>query len=115
MTEKPLWGFATPDSVSTQPVPLQAALRQPIPIFGGATYTDWRLPSQKEALQIYQSGIRGLNQTGNLTTHFGSIDGWFWTSSTASYGTGNAWEINFSGGYTVDISKNDPHRVICVR
>jgi len=91
------------------------AVTSPIPVIGGATYSDWRLPTQKELMQIYQGGVRGLNQTSNLTTFFGDVDTWFWSSSSMSDVTSNAWYVHLGYGYTGANVKTDARRVVCVR
>ncbi len=92
------------------------ALRSPIPVIG-ATYTDWRLPTQKELMQLYQGGVRGLNQTSNLTTFFGDVDRHFWSSSSLSNNNSNAWRVHLGYGYAFDYGngKTDTNGVVCVR
>ena len=94
-----------------------AALRAPIPTIGSASYTDWRLPTQKELMGLYNAGIRGLNQTSTLTGKFGSVAGpYFWSSSTVSGGTTLAWSVNLADGYTYPSNlKTNAFRVVCVR
>ena len=87
----------------------------PIPIIGGFTYTDWRLPTQKELLQLYNAGITGLNQTSNLTTYFGSTSGFFWSASTVSYRTAGSWNVVLNNGTSHDSEKPNFGTVICVR
>jgi hypothetical protein len=92
----------------------------PIPIIGGATYTDWRLPTQKELMQLYNAGVRGLNQTSNLTIFFGSVDTNFWSSSSLSGFASRAWHVTLNDGVTYDsgkanYAKTDTHRAVCVR
>jgi hypothetical protein len=91
------------------------ALRSPIPVIGGSTYTDWRLPTQKELMQLYNAGVRDLNQTSNLTTFFGSLQNWFWSSSSVSYNTSTAWYVYLDGGGTNNYVKTDAGRIVCVR
>jgi len=91
------------------------AVTSHIPVIGGATYSDWRLPTQKELMQIYQGGVRGLNQTSNLTTFFGDVDTWFWSSSSVSNDTSFAWLVNLYHGSTYGYSKTNTSRVVCVR
>jgi hypothetical protein len=96
------------------------AVTSPIPVIGGATYTDWRLPTQKELMQLYIAGARGLNQTTNLTTYFGNVTTYFWTSTTVSDFTTYGHIVDLSRGHTNnETSSNDDkgtsNRVMCVR
>jgi hypothetical protein len=86
-----------------------------IPVIGDASYDDWRLPTQKELMQLYNAGVRGLNQTSNLTTFFGDVDGWFWSSSSMSNGTSNAWIVYLHDGFTGISGKAGSDRAVCVR
>lgn len=87
----------------------------PIPIIGGYTYVDWRSPTQKELLHLYNAGITGLNQTSNLTMYFGSTTAFFWSASTVSNQTVNAWNVVLNSGNLNEASKPDFNKVICVR
>ncbi len=51
----------------------------------------WRLPTQKELLQLYVNGIAKLAIGG------GSLNNYFWSSTDVSTG-GNAWGVTFSRG-----------------
>jgi len=90
------------------------ALRSPIPVIG-ASYTDWRLPTQKELMHLYQGGVRGLNQTSNLTTYFGTVNAGFWASSTESGDATYAWYVSMNAGYQGTGLKTVAQKVICVR
>jgi hypothetical protein len=91
------------------------AITNPIPVIGGASYSDWRLPTQKELMQLSNAGIRGLNQTSNLMTFFGDVDASFWSSSSVSYNASNAWSVNLYNGTTGDNGKTLTNRAVCVR
>jgi hypothetical protein len=91
------------------------AVTTPIPVIGGATYSDWRLPTQKELMQLYNAGIRGLNQTSNLTAVFGDVDPVFWSSSSVSGNASSARSVHLSGGESDFATKSLVNRVICVR
>ena len=86
-----------------------------LPIIGGAAYGDWRLPTQKELMQLSVAGIRGLNQTTNMTTYFGNLDNTFWSSSSLSYMTtfGNFEHLLLN--YADGASKTTERAVVCVR
>jgi len=45
----------------------------PVPIIGGSTYSDWRVPTQKELMWLHVAGIRSLNPTVGLTARFGEL------------------------------------------
>jgi len=92
------------------------SITNPIPVTGPASYTDWRLPTQKELMQLYQGGVRGLNQTSNLTVFFGDVDDAFWSSSSVSYNTSAAWYVHLYEGSIYDGGKNGTMvRAVCVR
>ena len=93
------------------------AVTSPIPVIGGTTYTDWRLPTQKELMQLYNAGIRGLNQTATMTTNFGNVTQYFWSASSVSYSTTYAWSVYLLNGVTTfDAStKTTAYLVVCVR
>ncbi|MCA2961275.1 MAG: DUF1566 domain-containing protein [Silvanigrellales bacterium] len=92
------------------------AVTSPIPVIGPATYTDWRLPTQKELTQLTNAGSRGLNQTAVLTTFFGGVDRSFWSSSSVSNGTSFAWHVHLNGGHYVNYdAKTGTRRAVCVR
>jgi hypothetical protein len=92
------------------------AVTSPIPVIGGESYSDWRLPTQKELMQLAVASIKGLNQTAALRTNFGNVDAYtFWSSSSASYSTTNAWNVYLSEGATNDAGKTGTYRAVCVR
>jgi hypothetical protein len=91
------------------------AVTSPIPFIGGASHSDWRLPTQKELMQLYSAGVRGLNQTSNLITFFGDVDTNFWSSSSVTYFTSDAWDVDLSSGDMGNLAKTDTRRAVCVR
>lgn len=90
------------------------AVTNPIPVIGGSSYNDWRLPTQKELMQLYQSGIRGLNQTVNLKSFFGNVDRLLWSSSSMSYSPSKAWPVGVDDGSNNGLKANVSSS-ICVR
>jgi hypothetical protein len=92
------------------------AVTSPIPVIGGESYSDWRLPTQKELMQLAVASIKGLNQTAALRTNFGNFDNYyFWSSSSVSYYTTDAWFVYLSDGGTYPNAKSDTYRAVCVR
>ena len=70
--------------------------------------TGWYLPHQKQLMQAYIDG-----SYGNLEFS-GSSDN-YWSATTVSDYTGNAWNVNLSNGYADFNAKLGPARVRCVR
>jgi hypothetical protein len=87
----------------------------PIPVIGGSSYSDWRLPTSKEMSQLNIAGTRGLNQTADLATFFGIISNRFWSSTT--HGTNNSFivHVNLGGGGSDYTMKTSSLRLVCVR
>ena len=67
---------------------------------------NWRLPHQKELMQAYING-----SWGNLS-HAGS---YFWSATTHSYDTHDAWTVGLHRGHTSTDSKNGTYDSHCVR
>ena len=68
----------------------------------------WRLPGQKELMQVYIDGSWGnLSSAGNL----------YWSATTTSAGTQLAWYVSLLSGYTNNTAKTTAasYRVRCVR
>jgi hypothetical protein len=92
------------------------AVAHPIPIIGGATYTDWRLPTQKELMTLYASGVLGLNETADLKTFFGDLANKFWSATVYSGDTSLAWWVRLSSGYTWYLDRSYyTYNAVCVR
>lgn len=88
----------------------------PIPVIGAVTYTDWRLPTQKELMYLYNAGIRGLNATATMRTNYGDVDsGYIWTSTHLSDIPTDAWHIFMLNGNSGEHVTTDPYGVVCVR
>jgi hypothetical protein len=69
-----------------------------------ATYTDWRLPTQKELRSIVDYGR--VNPAINpLFLPFTFLDDIYWSSTTDTYATNRAWGIRFVYGNDVYGSK----------
>ncbi len=63
----------------------------------------WSLPT-KEELQAYAPQLRVLGFTQS-----------FWSSSTVSDSTNNAWLVTVAYGYTDGYGKDSTYSVVCVR
>jgi hypothetical protein len=62
----------------------------------------WRLPTQKELMSAYEHGAISAASTNWITT--AQMSSYFWSSSTLSFNTSNAWVVGLSNGST---SNND--------
>ena len=85
--------------------------------------TPWRLATQKELQTAYAHGIHDLdsehtdvdaNPTSGSGDNLGDLDTWFWSSSTQSDLTSNAWYVYLFIGYTVNTNKTNSLSVLCV-
>jgi hypothetical protein len=72
--------------------------------------SDWRLPTQKEAMTAYANGIKGIQGTD-----FGSLDQFFWTSTSYSVNTTGAWYIRLTTGEVSFAGKTNSISIICVQ
>jgi hypothetical protein len=72
-------------------------------------FIDWRLPTQKDLLQAYVDGISAVNSALRLNS------GQFWSATTKSVSTSEAWNVRLRDGQTVSDSKSSYFRVVCVR
>jgi hypothetical protein len=75
--------------------------------------TGWRLPTQKELMEAYTHGIRSAASTNWITE--ANINGFFWSGSSVSDTTPNAWYVNLAFGYPSVTSKTNTLQVVCVR
>jgi hypothetical protein len=75
--------------------------------------TGWRLPTQKELMEAYTHGIRSAARTNWMTE--GDMGSWFWSGSSVSYDTVNAWIVYLAYGFTTNFSKLGTFQVVCVR
>ena len=75
--------------------------------------SDWRLPSKDELLGAHEHGIgKAATEHWITPTEMGE---WFWSSSTLSYDTTFAWNVNLALGYTTINFKTFAYYVVCVR
>ena len=70
--------------------------------------SDWRLPTQKEWMQASIDGI--WSQKIGMSLNFNN----YWSASTVSDITGNAWFVDPSNGGTGNMNKATTYRVVCV-
>ncbi|MBC7532418.1 MAG: DUF1566 domain-containing protein [Oligoflexus sp.] len=73
------------------------------------SYTGWRLPTQKELTQSYINGIWAQNTPLSLSSNY------YWSSSTRSNFTTNAWVVYQSLGSVNYAPNSNYFRVLCVR
>jgi len=70
----------------------------------------WSLPHQKQLMQAYIDGAYGnLEPTGVAGSRH------YWSATTRSNGTSNAWSTYLSNGNTYYAAKSDSNSVRCVR
>jgi hypothetical protein len=77
-------------------------------------YSDWRLPAVEELESIVDYGRQypSINPVFvNVTTN----DTYYWSSTSVSGSTNDAWFVNFYDGYVDDYNKNYNYYVRCVR
>jgi hypothetical protein len=71
----------------------------------------WRLPTQKELMQLYIDGISRVD-----SAKMGNLNQYFWTSSTSSELTLNGWAVNPATGVATTSTKLiSALNVICVK
>ena len=75
--------------------------------------TDWRLPTQKELMEAYAHGVRSAASDNWMTE--AHINGYFWSGSSVSNNTGNAWGVYLAKGNAYGNLKTNPYQVVCVR
>ena len=74
------------------------------------TYTNWRLPTQKELMQAYTDGVWSQKDATKLNL----AASYFWSSTTQSLGTTTAWATYLYNGITYNYSKTSNWSVLCV-
>ncbi len=78
---------------------------------------DWRLPSIVDLLGIVDEGASGCG-TGSpcINPTFGPTQAaFYWSATTRSDFTPNAWGVNFDGGGLLNLGKTEFHYVRAVR
>jgi len=76
--------------------------------------SDWRLPTQKELMDAYNHGAISAQSTNWITTAQMQAN-YFWSSSTRSNVTSDAWIVSLSYGSTSISAKTNTTQVACVR
>lgn len=74
------------------------------------TYTGWRVPTQKEILQAYNDGLWSLK-----TPMLFAASPQYWSATTDSMATGNAFLIDISRGEGITTPKTGTELSICVK
>lgn len=75
-------------------------------------YSDWRLPTKHELFSVVD--LSKSNPAIN-TSFANTKNTYYWSETSNSYNTNNAWYVNFSDGYVGEQSKNNGLYVRCVR
>ena len=73
----------------------------------------WRLPTQKELLDAYAHGIKIAARANWMT--LANMQAGFWSASSYSDGSNNAWVVNLGNGNTYNDFKHYTYAVVCVR
>ena len=81
--------------------------------YGSMTAGTWRLPTQKELMQLYNDGLVSLASSNYMT--LATMTYFFWTSTTESIATTNAWIVDLANGYSLNTNtKTNTNYVLCV-
>jgi hypothetical protein len=75
--------------------------------------TGWRLPTQKELMEAYTHGIRSAAGANWMTE--ANMYSSFWSGSSVSNGTVDAWSVNLANGNPNPSGKGAANPVVCVR
>ncbi|GAF68452.1 unnamed protein product, partial [marine sediment metagenome] len=88
----------------------------------GAGSTDWRLPNVRELHSLIHYGYRDLAVPDTSGTNkwseddpFNNVKSDYWSSSTYTDFTGNAWRVNMYGGSVYTYTKSNDYCVWPVR
>ena len=89
------------------------AYAQAVNDVGLCGFRDWRIPTVTELTSI----VDYSNTTPSIATKYfpNTKSGWYWTSTTASYGSGSAWAVTFHHGQISDNARSKPYFVRLVR
>ena len=81
---------------------------------GYSSQSDWRLPTQKELFEAYTHGLVSANSPNWLTLSDLQTDS-FWSASSFSGSSNNAWYVLLGYGGTSITAKTEALPVVCVR
>ena len=70
--------------------------------YGGASAGYWRLPTQKEMLQLYTDGISSVAGSNFIT--IANMGSFYWSSTSDAQSTSYAWVVGLSDGYSFAIT-----------
>lgn len=73
-----------------------------------SNHAGWSLPHQKQLMQAYIDGSYGNLEASGVNRNY-------WSATTSSAGTTNAWLVSLSYGYTYNTTKTNTLYVRCVR
>jgi hypothetical protein len=77
-------------------------------------YSDWRLPNRRELLSLYDyNNFHPSLPSNHPFIYVENYD--YWTSTTVSQSTSEAWLVDFNSAGAVNASKNSRYRVWPVR
>ena len=100
----------TTPATFTWPVAVQTCAAS---TYGGYAAGSWRLPTQKELWSLYEHGIVSLN-SANFAT-LANLRSYYWSSSSASASTANAWTVYLTNGTTTNFDKTSVRYAVCIR
>lgn len=95
--------------------PAHSTVSIPVPLSDGTSFSDWRVPTQKEIKALYNSGIKVLNSTADLVSNFGNLNQQFFTSTSFSANTADGWYLHMGSGDSFVAGKASTYPVLCVR
>ena len=81
--------------------------------YNGQTAGSWRLPTQKELMNAYEHGITSAASTDWMT--LANMRTYFWSASSHSLSTFNAWIVNLANGSPNYNPKGTTNVVVCVQ
>jgi hypothetical protein len=88
--------------------------------YHGQPAGSWRLPTQKELMNAFEHGIVSTAINDNVSPHYwmtlANMQSSFWSASSDSYFSDNAWIVDLSNGNTSANNKDNVSvNVICVQ